>query len=142
MSEHRMAPAETNFFACEKSPVTGRNGVAVTNHPLASAAAIEMLASGGNAIDATVAALFTLTVVEPMMVGIFGGGASLIRLADGRTLVIDGLCTAPAASRPDSFTPLSDDWPDYMETIGRENRVGIRSVAVPGNLLAWCEMLE
>jgi len=49
-----------------------------------------MMAQGGNAIDATVAALFTLTVVEPMMVGIFGGGAAVIRLADGRELVIDG----------------------------------------------------
>lgn len=57
-------------FACEKTPVTASRGMAVTNHPLASAAAVEIMACGGNAVDATVAALFTLTVVEPMMVGI------------------------------------------------------------------------
>ncbi|QIE57718.1 gamma-glutamyltransferase [Pikeienuella piscinae] len=116
--------------------------MAVTNHPLASAAAVEVMAAGGNAADATVAALFTLTVVEPMMVGIFGGGAALVRMADGREVVIDGLCTAPHSCRPDCYTPISDDWPDYMETVGRENRVGYRSIATPGNLRAWCELLE
>lgn len=128
-------------FACEKTPATGRQGMAVTNHPLASAAAIEMLAAGGNAIDAAVAALFTLTVVEPMMVGILGGGVALIRLADGRTTTIDGLSTAPAICRPDSYTPISDSWPDYMETEGRRNAVGPAAVAVPGTLKAWCEAL-
>jgi len=77
--------------------------MAVTNHPWLPPPPLEMMAPGGNAIDATVAALFTLTVVEPMMVGIFGGGAAVIRLADGRELVIDGLATAPAMTRPDSL---------------------------------------
>ncbi|HEY9568384.1 MAG TPA: gamma-glutamyltransferase, partial [Thalassobaculum sp.] len=126
-------------FACEKTPVTASRGMAVTNHPLASAAATEIFAEGGNAIDATVAALFALTVVEPMMVGIFGGGVAVIRLADGRELVLDGLATAPALARPDSFTPVSDRWPDYMETEGRANRVGAKAVTVPGNLRSWCE---
>ncbi|BBK41077.1 gamma-glutamyltransferase [Allostella vacuolata] len=129
-------------FACEKTPVTASRGMVVTNHPLASAAAVEMLAMGGNAIDATIAALFTLTVVEPMMVGIYGGGTALIRLADGREVIIDGLATAPADARPDSYTPVSDSWPDYMETEGRRNRVGASAVPVPGNLKAWCETLE
>jgi gamma-glutamyltranspeptidase/glutathione hydrolase len=129
-------------FDCEKTPVTASRGMAVTNHPLASAAAAEMIASGGNAIDATVAALFTLTVVEPMMVGIFGGGTALIRLADGREVVIDGLSTAPAITRPDSYTPVSDTWPTYMETEGYANRVGPKAIAVPGNLKGWCEVAE
>lgn len=129
-------------FTCEKTAVSAHRGMAVTNHPLASAAAVEILAAGGNAIDAAVASLFTLTVVEPMMVGIFGGGAALIRLADGREVVLDGLSTAPAAARPDSFTPISDSWPDYMEAKGRANRVGPQAVAVPGTLKAWCEAAE
>ncbi len=129
-------------FECEKTPVTAARGMAVTNHPLASAAAAEMIASGGNAIDATVAALFTLTVVEPMMVGIFGGGTTLIRLADGREIILDGLSTAPAITKPDSYTPVSDTWPTYMETEGWANRVGPKAIAVPGNLKAWCEVAE
>ena len=70
-------------FTCEKQPATGTRGMVVTNHPLASAAGAEMLAAGGNAIDAAIAAFFTLTVVEPMMVGVLGGGMAHIRLADG-----------------------------------------------------------
>ncbi|WP_246526555.1 gamma-glutamyltransferase [Plastoroseomonas hellenica] len=129
-------------FATEKTPVTAEGGMAVTNHPLASAAALEMMAAGGNAIDATVAALFTLTVVEPMMVGFFGGGVALIRLADGTELALDGLATAPEAARPEMYRPVSDTWPDYMETEGRANRVGALAVGVPGTLKTWCEALE
>lgn len=128
-------------FDCEKQPAAGR-GMVVTNHPLASAAGAEMLALGGNAIDAAICALFTLTVVEPMMVGIFGGGILLARLADGSELFIDGMSCAPAASRPDTYRPLSDSWPDYMETAGLANRVGATAVAVPGTLKLWCEALQ
>src|SRR5437899_5613749 len=92
-------------FACEKLPATGSRGMVVTNHPLASAAGAEMLAAGGNAIDAAIAALFALTVVEPMMVGILGGGMAHVRLADGRHVVIDGQSTAPLATGPTTYTP-------------------------------------
>ncbi len=129
-------------FACDKRPASGTRGMVVTNHPLASAAGAEMLAEGGNAVDAAIAALFTLCVVEPMMVGIFGGGMAHLRLADGRHVLIDGLSTAPAASRPDSFRPVSDTLPDYQETAGRENAIGAKAVAVPGTLAGWCEALS
>jgi gamma-glutamyltranspeptidase / glutathione hydrolase len=68
-------------FACERRPATASRGMVVSNHPLASAAGAEMLAAGGNAIDAAIATLFALTVVEPMMVGIIGGGMAHIRTA-------------------------------------------------------------
>jgi gamma-glutamyltranspeptidase/glutathione hydrolase len=128
-------------FQTEKRPVHAARGMVVTNHPLASAAGAEMLAAGGNAIDAAVAALFALTVVEPMMVGIFGAGHAHLLLAGGRHTVIDGYTTAPAAARPDMYRPCSDAWPDYMEAEGRENSVGLRAAGVPGTLAAWCEML-
>jgi gamma-glutamyltranspeptidase/glutathione hydrolase len=113
----------------------------VTNHPLGSAAGAEMLAAGGNAVDAAIGALFALTVVEPMMVGIFGAGMTHLRLGDGRHLVIDNYTTAPAASRPDMFTPVSDTWPDYLRAEGDVNLVGVLSAGVPGTLKAWAEVV-
>jgi gamma-glutamyltranspeptidase / glutathione hydrolase len=86
-------------FQCEKRSATGSRGMVVTNHPLASAAGVEIMLSGGNAVDAAVAALFALTVVEPMMVSVLGGGVMHLRLADGRHSIIDNLSTAPAAAR-------------------------------------------
>ncbi|WP_424134005.1 gamma-glutamyltransferase [Roseomonas chloroacetimidivorans] len=125
----------------EKFPVTGRKGMVVTNHPLASGAGAEMLLAGGNAVDAAIAALFTLSVVEPMMVGLLGGGVAHLRLPDGRHVVVDGLSTAPAAARPDMYRTISDVLPDYQETEGRANLVGPLAMAVPGALRAWCHTL-
>jgi Gamma-glutamyltranspeptidase len=112
----------------EKRPATGSRGIVVTNHPLGSAAGAEMIAAGGNAVDAAIGALFALTVVEPMMVGIFGAGMTHLRLADGRHLVIDNYTAAPAAARPDMYRPVSDRWPDYLRVDGDVNLVGLLSV--------------
>lgn len=131
-----------SLFDTEKTSVAASRGMVAANHPLASAAGIEMLAAGGNAVDAAVAALFALTVVEPMMVGIVGGGTALLRLADGRETVIDGMSSAPLGTRADSFQPLSSEWPLSQETTGQLNRVGVQSVAVPGTLASWCSAAE
>jgi gamma-glutamyltranspeptidase/glutathione hydrolase len=101
-----------------------------------------MLAAGGNAIDAAIAAFFTLTVVEPMMVGILGGGMAHLRLANGTHLVIDGQSTAPLATGPTTYSPDPAAAPGTMDTLGRKNAVGPSAVAAPGNLMGWCETLR
>jgi gamma-glutamyltranspeptidase/glutathione hydrolase len=114
----------------------------VTNHPLGSAAGSEMLLAGGNAIDAAIAALFALSVVEPMMVGIFGAGHMNVRLANGEQHVIDGYSTAPAACTEDMYTPIADSGPDYLKSENDLSSIGYLSIGVPGNLKAWCEALS
>ena len=128
-------------FEIEKRPASGSAGMVVTNHPLASAAGAEMLAAGGNAVDAAVCALFTLSVVEPMMVGILGGGLANIRLPDGTQTVLEGQGRCPLATGANTFEPDPDAPAGSMDAIGRRNSVGRAAVAVPGNLKAWCEML-
>jgi gamma-glutamyltranspeptidase/glutathione hydrolase len=129
-------------FECQKQPASGGRGMVVSNHPLASAAGAEMLAAGGNAIDAAIATLFTLTVVEPMMVGIIGGGMAHIRLADGSHRFIDGQSTVPQAVRPDTYRSKPGSAHDVFDTVGNENLNGPKAVAVPGSLKAWCETLR
>ncbi|WP_234682440.1 gamma-glutamyltransferase [Bradyrhizobium monzae] len=129
-------------FECQKMPAVSSRGMVVSNHPLASIAGAEMLAAGGNAVDAAIATLFTLTVVEPMMVGIIGGGMAHIRLADGSHRFIDGQSTAPAAVRDTTYTSKPGSAHDVFDTVGNENLNGAKAVATPGSLKAWCETLR
>ncbi|WP_339114580.1 gamma-glutamyltransferase [Thioclava sp. GXIMD2076] len=127
-------------FICRKTPAQSTQGMVVTNHPLGSVAGHEMLASGGNAVDAAMAALLALTVVEPMMVGIAGGGVAHLYTPEDGHQIYDCLSQAPAAATPDMYEPVSDSLPDYMQTKDRRNMIGPSSVASPGNLLGWCRM--
>ena len=131
------------LFDLNKQDVVASQGVVAANHPLGSAAGIQALAMGGNAVDAAIATAFALTVVEPMSVGFFGAGFINLRNgATGDVVTLDNYSCAPLAARPDMFEPVSDTWPDYMESVGRKNRVGHLAVAVPGALKAWCYAQE
>lgn len=129
-------------FATEKISAVGSLGMVVTNNPLGSAAGAEIIAGGGNAIDGAIASLFALTVVEPMMVGIFGAGMSTVRLAGGQHRFINNYTTAPAAATATMYRTVSDTWPDYQVVEGRENDIGVLATGVPGTLLGWQETLS
>ncbi|MFA5663616.1 gamma-glutamyltransferase [Castellaniella sp.] len=142
MTAHARQPgwrqlAQTQF-APEKQPGRSSRGMVVTNHPVASAAGLEMLAIGGNAVDSAVSALFVLTIVEPMMVGLFGGGMAHIRMADGAHVILDGLSQAPMQASPTMYEPLADGGYGYG-TVGHRNRIGPMAIATPGSLRGWCD---
>ena len=131
------------MFSTYKQEVVGSKGVVASNHPLASLAGVEMLTSGGNAVDAAIATIFALSVVEPMMVGITGAGfINYYNSRDKSSITIDNYCTAPIKATEDMFTPISDKWPDYMETKNHQSRYGYLSVGVPAALQAWAHMEE
>lgn len=130
-----------------KSQVRSEAGMVATMYPQASEAGIEMLRRGGNAVDAAVAAGFAIGVVEPFNSGL-GGIAVMVyhEAATGRTFVIDGCGTLPAATRADQFTLAAGGGPrslyGWHDVEGGENETGYRSVAVPGMPACLCEALE
>ena len=126
-----------------KQDAIASRGMVASNHPMASAARIEVLSMGGNAIDAAIATAFALTVVEPMMVGIFGAGfINHYSATTGDVHTIDNYAVAPLGATANMYEPVSDTWPDYLETAGRRNRVGYLAVGVPGALKGWCHVVD
>src|SRR5574339_602174 len=88
----------TLSFDSRRSPVYSRNGIVATSQPLATAAGLEILARGGNAADAAVAAGAALNVTEPTSTGIGGDMFALFYSADtGRVTALNGSGRAPAA---------------------------------------------
>jgi gamma-glutamyltranspeptidase/glutathione hydrolase len=75
----------------------------VTSQSDGTRAGVEMLAAGGNAVDAAVAAAFAVGVAQPYSTGIGGGGFILIRLAAGEVVAIDARETAPGAADRDMY---------------------------------------
>ena len=111
-----------------------------SNHPLASLAGNEMLVNGGNAIDAAIATMFALSVVEPMMTTIFGAGFITLRLADGTCTTIDNYATVPTRATPDMFEPIPGNLDN--DVVGDLNSTGHLAVAAGGTLLGWAYAIE
>ena len=107
----------------------GRAAVATVN-PYATQIAIDVIARGGNAIDAAIAAAFTLGVVDGHNSGIGGGCFVLVRLADGRIFAIDGREMAPAAASRDMFVVDGKADPEL-------SRTGALAIGIPGSVAAF-----
>jgi gamma-glutamyltranspeptidase/glutathione hydrolase len=89
--------------------IVGRVGVVAAGRHFAAEAGVRMLARGGNAVDAGVAATFAAAVTEISHFGLGGEVPIIVHLADrNETLVISGQGTAPAAARPDLFQRQRD----------------------------------
>ena len=83
--------------------VEATGGMVASGHPLASQVGADVLARGGNAIDAAVAVGFALAVVLPEAGNLGGGGYLVHRSPTGKTTALDYRETAPAAATRDMF---------------------------------------
>jgi len=118
------------LFSSLISLSAAQHGAVATVDPIATDAAIASMKKGGNAVDGAVAAGLTLGVVNGYNSGIGGGCFMVIRLPNGKFVVIDGREMAPAAAKRDMY--IKDGKPDT-----RASKVGALASGVPGALAAY-----
>src|SRR5579871_4600513 len=120
-----------SFCRCAEAsthPVRAQHAMVVTVHQLATNVGVEILQSGGNAVDAAVAAGFTLAVVHSPAGNIGGGGFMLIRMSDGKTHFLDYREKAPAAATRDMYLDAQGN------VIPQASQIGYKSIGVPGSV--------
>ncbi len=124
----------SNPYPTTRLPVFARNAVA-TSHPLAAQAGLRMLAAGGNAVDAAIAAAAAMTICEPVSNGL--GSDAFAILWDGKALHgLNASGRAPAAWTPDYFKRK------YGADAKTPPKRGIDAVTVPGAVAGWVAMSE
>jgi gamma-glutamyltranspeptidase/glutathione hydrolase len=111
--------------------ISAPHGMVVSASSIASDAGRDVLAAGGNAVDAAIATGFALAVTYPVAGNIGGGGFMVIRFPDGRATTIDFREMAPQAATPTMFT---DSAGNYSARIHHGSH---RSVGVPGTVAGF-----
>jgi len=109
------------------STASSLKAMVVTANPYATAAARDILAAGGSAIDAAFAAQAVLGLVEPQSSG-FGGGAFVVYHDGQQTLSIDGRETAPANAQPSRFLNTDGSPLSFHTAISSGQGVGVPGV--------------
>jgi gamma-glutamyltranspeptidase / glutathione hydrolase len=107
--------------------VEANGGIVASANPYATEAGATILRNGGNAIDASLAVMFALGVVEPQSSGIGGGGFMMIRTKTGETVMVDTREMAPASATKDMFLG-ADGRPLPFATASQTGK----AVGVPG----------
>jgi gamma-glutamyltranspeptidase/glutathione hydrolase len=114
--------------AASPTPVGAEHGMVVTAHRLASKAGVDVLKSGGNAVDAAVAVAYALAVTFPEAGNLGGGGFMTVRLHDGRTAFVDFREAAPGAATATMYLDASGN------PVPERSRRGYLAVGVPGTV--------
>ena len=118
-------------FAASPAPVEGQHGMVVTAQHLATDVGVDVLKSGGNAVDAAVAIGYALAVVYPTAGNIGGGGFMTIRMKDGKTTFLDFRERAPLAATKTMYLDAKGD------IVPRASLDGYLAVGVPGSVMGF-----
>ena len=125
-------------YSAINHPVMGSRGMVASHNQLSSEIAADILAKGGNAIDAGAALGFALAVTLPRAGNIGGGGFMLVHVAAlNRTIAIDFRETAPTAASQDMFF---DDNGNVV--LDQTYRFSHKSSAVPGSVAGLAHIVE
>src|SRR5258708_33767948 len=118
-----MSWRQRDFMAPGRSLAVGDRGMAATSPPAVTLAAIDMLRSGGNAVDAAIAAIALQGVIDPHMTGIGGDCFAIYAPASGKPVAINGSGRAPAKAelgwfRQQRLVSIPDDSPHSVTRSG------------------------
>ena len=116
----------------DERPVRARHGMVVSVHHLASDAGVQILRSGGNAVDAAVATGFALAVVHPAAGNLGGGGFLLLRTRDGHATFLDFREKAPLAATEAMYQDAQGNV--IPEESLDSSVLGYRAIATPGSV--------
>ena len=141
----------------------GTGGAVATVDPFATQVGMDILAKGGNAIDAAVATAAALGVVEPFSCGIGGGDFMMIKLSDAiashrhsqitahsnadalaktpRIVTLDGREQAPASASPQMFRDPESATGENLPFFPNRISSGV-AIGVPGALQTWADALN
>ena len=115
-----------------RSAVYAQHGLCATSHPIAAAVAINILKSGGNAVDAALAGALVLGIAEPQMTGIGGDCFALVKLAGSDEIVaLNGSGRAPAGLHAQGLRDRG------LREVPPQ---GIEAVTLPGAVDAFCRL--
>jgi gamma-glutamyltranspeptidase/glutathione hydrolase len=116
-----------------RSMVVSRHGIVATEHPLASQAGATVLAQGGHAVDAAIAANAVMGLVCPMMCGIGGDLFAIVWERNGRPQGLNASGWSPAGLTPQFLKSRNlDSMPQS----------GVHSITVPGAVSGWALLRE
>ena len=124
-----LAPASVQADTVQ--PVRAPHGMVVSESVHASKAGADVLAAGGNAVDAAIATGLALAVTHPSAGNIGGGGFMVIRFPDGATTALDFREKAPLASHPEMWL---DESGEYSRTKHHDSHM---AVGVPGTVAGF-----
>lgn len=122
-----------DFHLPGRSGVFAQNGMCATSHPLAAQIAIETLKSGGNAMDAAIAAAVLLGICEPQMTGIGGDCFVLWSRPDSAVCALNGSGRAPGAASAQTLREAG------YETVPLNSA---HAVTLPGAVDAFCQLAD
>lgn len=118
----------TTAQSASPTPIGAEHGMVVSAHRLASETGVDVLKSGGNAVDAAVAVAYALAVTFPEAGNLGGGGFMTIRFHDGRTAFIDFREEAPSAATATMYLDAKGN------AVPQRSRRGYLAVGVPGTV--------
>jgi gamma-glutamyltranspeptidase/glutathione hydrolase len=122
-----------DFAQPRRSAAIAANAMAATSHPLATLTALDILRAGGNAVDAAIATVAVLNVVEPQMTGIGGDCFVLYSRRGHAPLALNGSGRAPMKATVDWYRAQG------IRVIEVESP---HAATVPGAVDAWCRLLQ